>query len=717
MTSFQTRYVDFVNILQGTDSCERYSNGNTLPLTQLPNGMVSWTLQTSYERGNWFFHPNDVAIEGIRLTHQPSPWIGDYGQLLFMPQSGERTLDRSAWHSSYTQRSLKPYCLSLLLRRDNIHYQMVPTDRGGVHRIEFNNKKSRMLIQSFGTYGKETKFEIDYIHDVVIGYTKVAHPNVPDNYAQYFYIKFNKPILKNSVLFGNQGNVNIYENCTVGVELGAAIELDLSDGLEMYMYVATSFISIEQAQLNYEREQKGIEFEALKNRAASVWETELSKIEIETKKDCDKITFYSSLYRTLLFPRKIYEYDVDNNRVHFGMFSGKIEQGYMYTDIGFWDTFRTLFPLMALIRRELYGKMVQGFLNVYKESGWLPKWISPCELGIMPGTLIDGVLADAGIKGIPFDLELALEGMIKHATTEPMKSQYGRQGISDYQVLGYVPNEKKESVNQTLDHAYGDFCIAQIATLLKQTEVAEKYMKRGQNYINLYDKSTGFMRSKNAAGVFRTPFNSYSWGGDYCEGSAWQNSWFIAHDLENYLRHVGSRNQLEQKLDTLFQSAREFDVGAYGQEIHEMTEMANAPFGQCAISNQPSFHIPYLYAAIGKPTKTAFWVKEIIEKGFGPLADGFPGDEDNGSMSAWYVLSTLGLYPLVPGTEDYIVAYCHWDEIKIHLQNKRCFKIINQIGSSFEQQKHITLNGLTVSNNVISYKAILDGGCLEINDH
>ena len=420
--------------------------------------------------------------------------------------------------------------------------------------------------------------------------------------------------------------------------------------------IAFSYISYEQALLNYS-EIKGKSFDDVRNECADKWEKFLSKIEIETENTEEKKTFYSCLYRCGTFPHKAYEYSSDGTPVHYSPYTGEVHKGKRYTDNGFWDTYRTEFPLLSLIDKELYKDIMEGVLCDYCEGGWLPRWIAPGEIGSMPSTLIDSVIAQAAeCKILSNDnMSIALKAMIHHATNKADEEIFGRKGIEEYNSFGYVPCDMyKESVNLTLDFAYGDYCIAKVASALGKTEIENEYLQRSQRYKNIFDKNTNFMRPKDKTGKFKEPFDSYSWGGDYTEACAWQTTFAVQHDLDGLAELMGGKQKLLSKLDELFTQKPHYRVGGYMKEIHEMTEMAAVDFGLCAISNQPSFLLPYIYAYFGEKEKSEYWVGRICKELFSYKEDGFPGDEDNGSMSAWYVLSCIGIYPVCPADDKWV---------------------------------------------------------------
>ena len=370
-----------------------------------------------------------------------------------------------------------------------------------------------------------------------------------------------------------------------------------------------------------------------------------------------RLSFYSCMYRVFLYPHKAYELDGEGNAIHYVPFDGSIKFGVRYTDNCFWDTYRTVFPLYTLIAREEFAEILQGLVVDYTDGGWLPRCTSMGEVGCMPSTLIDAIIAEAAVNGIgdPCVLSDALNGMLYHATHEAKDPRYGRNGALSFIRYGYVPNnEHRESVNLTQDFAYGDWCIATVAQCLGKNEIAKEYFAHADYYKHLFDPATGFMRGRDTEGDMKEEFDPFVWGGEYTEGSAWQNSFAVPHDVEGLAELHGGKDRLIAKLDELFATPPRYRVNGYGFEIHEMTEMGLVDFGQMAISNQPSFHLPFLYAALGEPKKTERWVKRLVQEAFFPTDDGYPGDEDTGTMSAWYILSVLGLYRLCPGSREWI---------------------------------------------------------------
>ncbi|MCL1788394.1 MAG: GH92 family glycosyl hydrolase, partial [Defluviitaleaceae bacterium] len=480
------------------------------------------------------------------------------------------------------------------------------------------------------------------------------------------------------------------------------------------MSLATSFISKAQAALNLQRDS-AVTFDEQKALTAAKWEHYLGKIEVTHHDPAQVKTFYNCLYRMFLFPQKFYELDPAGNPIHYDTTSKTTKPGILYTNNGFWDTFRTVYPLYSIIIPDEYKEMMEGFLNSYKHTGYLPKWLSPDERGMMPGTLIDGLIADAAVKGIaPELMPEMLEAMLATATVQSEDTNYGRSGAKDYMQLGYVPLDYHESCNHTQDYAYSDFCISQVAKTLGKTDIAQAYQKQSLNYLNIFDKETGFMRAKDKAGNFRPNFNEFDWGRDYAEGCAWQNSFAVYHDFQGLINAYGGKGEFFDKITGVYNTPPNYTVLGYGFEIHEMSEVAAIGFGQCGISNQPSFHIPYLFNYAGQPASAQVVLKQIMTRLFDAGFKGFPGDEDNGSMSGWYVFSSLGFYPVTPGSGEYVLGIPLFDEVKVNLPNGKQF-VITAGGNAPQANfvKGVRLNGAEYGNLFVKHEDVAAGGLLD----
>ena len=700
-------FLKYVNIKQGTLSEPRFSTGNTLPLTCAPFGMNSFSVQTRASGGGWFYLPLHRQTEGIRLTHQPSPWVRDYGHFVLMPQSGKPYFTEDSRSSSFEETELSPACTEIYFKRYFAQMGIVPTERSAIIRIRWDTCKTpRLAVLPFNF---PTELSVDAENKTLTGFTNAYGDGTRRDFKFYFCMTFDKPInVSETVVTKNSGETEQGISCK-GIGEGMSIAFDIPNGEELIVRLGTSYISPEYAVKNLS-ETDGRTYEQVKAETEDKWNFLLSKIEIEASEERMR-TFYSCLYRCFIFPRIFYEYDELNNAVHYNTKSGEICGGKMFVDNGLWDVYRTIYPMLTLIIPEHMSEVMEGYLNFYKEQGWLPKWLSPGERGIMPGTLIDAALADCAVKGLLTEeqMKLALEGMLKNANTASGTHLGGRIGVEDYLKLGYVPNDKYgESVNNSLDAYYCDWCIAKLAEKLGMTDVRDEYLKRSQGYKRLFDSGTGFIRGLSSNGERKPDFSPFEWGGDYCEGGAYQNGFAVYHDIEGLSELYGGREKFEEKLDELFSAPPFFETGTYPCEIHEMTEMAAADFGQCAISNQPSMHLPYLYSAIGNIEKTASHVRRMLTEGYNENV--FPGDEDNGSMSAWYIFGVLGFYPVCPGSGEYVLGVCNARNMTVKLGSGNILNIINETdGSSVFR---VSFNGTDIAENFIAHDKLMQGGTL-----
>ncbi|MBQ3041304.1 MAG: GH92 family glycosyl hydrolase [Clostridia bacterium] len=621
------RYLDYVNIRMGTDSKPEFSRGNTLPLCQLPFGMCAFSPQTDVKEKNseWFYDPKSNEMDGIRLTHQPSPWIGDFGTLLF-------SLDKKKAHFDTEKSALMPNYISVYFDGLGARFEIAPSERGGIFKIEFENEGGYLYLSS--PHGN-TDFRLDNESKVLYGTNDFIRNGNCKNFKMYFAISiddadFVAPEIENGV-----AKIKLCSKKAEG-------------------RVGISYISYEMALKNLEKELGGKSYVELKSEGEEIWDQRLGRITIESSDDEQKRIFYSCMYRAVLFPNKAYEIDDNGEAMHYSPFTGCVHKGKRYTNNGFWDTYRTSYTLFSMIAREEFAEMLEGFASDYDESGYLPRWTAMGEAGCMPSTLIDAVIAEAVCQGIGDKKlhERLFNGMLHHANIASKDLRFGRKNIDQYLKFGYVPYDfSDESINLSLDFAYGDWCIAKVAKSLGKDEIAREYFERSENYKLLFDKKTGFFRAKSSLGEWREDFDPFVWGYDYTESSAWQNVFGVPHALDAVAEMLGGKEKAREKLDEIFDTPPKFVYGRYGAEIHEMSEMAACDLGQCAISNQPSFTIPFLYAYYGDKKKSDDVIKKITREYFTP--DSYPGDEDNGSMSAWYIFATIGKYPTCPGTGEF----------------------------------------------------------------
>ncbi len=653
---YRMDYMQYVNIKQGAKSSRRFSNGNTLPLIQRPFGFAAFAPQTDASRGPWFYHPDDRSFEGVRLTHQPSPWISEHGAIVIQPQSEIPYMaEENRWSGFVKDKTvLMPHYLSYDLTRPKAKLELTPTEYGACVRLafysDFDHYISVLPVQGMCCYAFNAKTGRLYC-DTDCGETSGRYDK--GRAKTYFVFDFGdgvidpeKTMVKNAA--GKKAGLSVQGENT-------AIHLYVNKN-KLTFSMASSYISYEQAERNLERDRTYDDFDGLKEENYAVWNRVLSRIPIKADETVMK-TFYSCMYRAFLFPHKAYEMDENNQPIHYAPSCDSVKNGYRYTDNGFWDTYRTVYPLFSIIAKDEYKEMLAGFIQDYIDGGWLPRWTAMNAQNCMPSTMIDAVIAEAAVCGLISDdlLRVAFSGMEKHANTPSQNPAYGREGCEYYTKMGYVPSDKyQESVNLTLDSAYCDGCLAVVADILGEKEKAEVYRKRSKNYQNIFDKETGFMRGKRTDGSFEPDFDPIMWGRDYTEAAAWQTSFAVQHDLDGLAGLYGGKDKLIQKLDDLFAASPDYRVGGYQREIHEMTEFADGKWGQCAISNQPSFHLPFLYAYFGETEKTNEWVSKLCREGFSADDDGFPGDEDNGTMAAWYIFAVIGIYPLCPGKAEYV---------------------------------------------------------------
>ena len=685
-----TRYV---NPLQGTYSEPSFSRGNTLPIVSLPFGMTHWAAQTRAD-GGWFFDPRIPELIGVRATHQPSPWMGDYGHFTVMAQTGEAILSPSERALAYRPEDLKtlPHSLSVLLGPQKLQIEMTPTERCSYFRFTFpNGEAGRVILDA------HSEAAIDAERRIITGCSRLNNGGVPENFGCYFAAAFDQE----------------WTAAFTTPEHQAVAEFAAPTG-PLSMKLGTSFISAEQALSNLQNEIGERSFDTVKAEGEAIWNETLGRIEIDGGTEDQKRVFYSGLYRSHLFPRIFHETDENGQIVHYSPFDGMVHEGVFYTDNGFWDTYRTVYSLLSLIQPARFGEIIQGFLNGYKEGGWLPNWPSPGYRSCMIGTHIDVVIADAIVKKIPgFDYELAYEAMCKHAET-PVDGErgYGRIALQEYLELGYVPADKyNHATARTLDYAYDDFCLAQVAGALGKTEDQAKYSARALFYRNVYDTQTGFMRGKNADGAWPEPFDSYAWGDPYIEGSAWQFNFTVPHDPAGLINIHGGPSELIAKLDHFMYQPPTFHVGTYGGVIHEMAEMAAVDFGQYDQGNQPVHQFLYLYAAAGSPWKADYWIRRVLEQLYTP--DHFPGDEDNGEMAAWYVLNALGLGPLCPGVPEYILGSPIFPAATLHLEDGKTLTLEARDHSTYTQK--VRWNSAEHSSVAIGHAELMSGGTLKFD--
>lgn len=710
--------VDYVSILVGTQSKFELSNGNTYPAIARPWGMNFWTPQTGKMGDGWVYRYDADKIRGFKQTHQPSPWINDYGQFSIMPVVGKTVFaedERASWFSHKAEIA-RPYYYSAYLADHDVTTEITPTERAAIFRFTYPETADANLI--IDAFDKGSSVEIIPEKNAVIGYTTRNSGGVPENFKNYFVIVFDKPfqtsfdVRDGAVLKGKADQSHSNHS-------GAIVKFQTKRGEQIVARVASSFISYDQAWQNL-KEVESKSFESVVEEGRQAWNDVLGRIEIEDSNIDNKRTFYSTLYRSTLFPRKFYEIDAQGKVVHYSPYNGQVLPGYMYTDTGFWDTFRSLFPLLNLIYPSVNREIQEGLVNTYKESGFLPEWASPGHRGCMIGNNSASIVADAYLKGLRgYDIETLYEAMI-HGTknVHPEVSSTGRLGHEYYNTLGYVPYDVKinENAARTLEYAYADWTIYRLAKALNRPkEEIDLFAKRSQNYRNLFSPEYNLMRGKNKDGTFQSPFSPTKWGDAFTEGNSWHYTWSVFHDPQGLIDLMGGKRVFVNMLDSVFKMPPVFDDSYYGFPIHEIREMQIMNMGQYAHGNQPIQHMVYLYNYAGEPWKTQYWAREVMDKLYTSAPDGYCGDEDNGQTSAWFVFSAMGFYPVCPGSDEYILGSPLFEKMTVHLENGKSMQI-NAPGNSKSTRyiEEFRLNGKNYTRNYLRHQDLMDGARINL---
>ena len=705
--------VDYVSTLVGTESKIELSTGNTYPAVAMPWGMNFWMPQTGKMGNGWAYVYSADKIRGFKQTHQPSPWINDYGQFSILPITGKPEFDqdkRASWFSHKAEIAT-PYYYRVYLADYDIVAELAPTERACAMRFTYpENDKSFVVVDAFdkGSYVKILPEK-----QMIVGYTTKNSGGVPDNFKNFFVVKFDKPFTyKAAVADGTVGEGNTEATCN---HAGAIIGFQTKRGEAVNVQVASSFISEEQALRNLGELKDGC-FDRIKAEGRKTWNDVLGKIEIEDQNIDHKRTFYSCLYRSVLFPRSFFEYDAQGKVVHYSPYNGKVLPGYMFTDTGFWDTFRCLFPLLNVMYPSMNTKMQEGLVNAYKESGFLPEWASPGHRGCMVGNNSASIVADAYLKGLRgYDAEELWKAVVHGANNvHPTVSSTGRLGHEYYNTLGYVPYDVKinENVARTLEYAYDDWCIYKFGKALGKSEKELKpFLARAYNYKNVFDPETKLMRGRNKDGKFQSPFSPLKWGDAFTEGNSWHYTWSVFHDPQGLIDLMGGKQNFNQMLDSVFNVPPLFDDSYYGGVIHEIREMQIMNMGNYAHGNQPIQHMIYLYGYSGQPWKTQYWIREVMDKLYNAHPDGYCGDEDNGQTSAWYVFSAMGFYPVCPGSNQYVLGVPYFDKLTLHLENGKQLTVTAKGNSDDTRYVNaMTLNGETYNHNYLTHDAVMNGG-------
>ncbi len=715
VTVTETRsLVDFVNPLMGTDSRPEFSNGNVYPAIARPWGMNFWSPQTGKMGNGWMYQYGAEKIRGFKQTHQPSPWMNDYGQFSIMPITGELVFDeekRASWFSNKAETA-KPNYYQVYLADHDINVEFSPTERSVLFQIEYPaNEDAYLIIDAFNNGSS-----IDIKENGMIeGYSTKNSGGVPENFKNYFVIEVDSEITDSfTVMDSTLSDNQLFEgDHAVGV-----LSFGKSDQKRIIkVSIASSFISTDQAKLNLE-ELGDRDFDRIVKEGEDSWNESLGRIEVSGGTISQMETFYTCLYRSLLFPRKFFEINEAGEVMHYSPYNGEVLPGFMYTDTGFWDTFRALFPLLNLVYPDVNAEIQAGLAKAYKESGWLPEWGSPGLRNVMVGNNSASVVADAYLKigeDFDYDIETLYEALIHGSNNAGPLTAVGRAGAEYYKELGYVPYDVgiNENAARTLEYSYDDFTIYQLARALDKPEV-EEYQNRSYNYQKLFDPESRWMRGKNEDGTWQSPFNEFKWGGAFTEGNSIHYTWSVFQDVQGLADLMGGERAFVNRLDEVFSTPPIFEESYYGFVIHEIREMQVAQMGQYAHGNQPIQHMIYLYNHGLQPWKAQYWARETMDRMYKPTPDGYCGDEDNGQTSAWYVFSALGFYPVTPGVNEYVLGSPLFKEAVIHLPNGNDIEIKAENNSSSRRYiDSLNLNGKDYQHNFLEYETLKAGAKLD----
>lgn len=705
--------VSLANPLQGTDSTHGYSHGNTYPAIAVPFPMNAWAPYTQPQKDSFYYQYRQNKIRGIRQTHQPSPWIADYANFSLMAVSGKLAVkeDERASEFSHAKEVAQPSYYRVYLDTWKATMEVTPTERAARFRFTFDERGDGYIV--LDAFANGSVVEIRPKENKIIGICRNNNGGVPNNFSNYFVIVFDQKFAE----FGTWTPESIQAGQTRRADqhVGAYLKFKVRKGKPITCKVASSYLSHEQAQRNLDREIGKADFDTVRHRAEAVWNTMMKRIEVEGGTDTQQRTFYSAMYRSFLFPHRFHEYNEQDQPIYFSPYNGRVYPGYMYTDTGYWDTFRASHPLYNLLVPEISGEIMQSIVAAYEQSGFLPSWSSPGHRDCMIGNHAFSLLTDAWVKGVTnFNAVKALEAMVHDANTQAPRNcrAIGRDGAEFYQKHGYVPTPTyREATAKTLEFAYNDFCAAVFAQSLGRKTEAAAFAKNSMNYTNVFDASVGFVRGRKEDGSWREKFDPTEWGGPFTEGNAWHWTWSVFHDVPGLITLLGGDDAFGKKLDGVFYTPPDVNVGSYGGMIHEMTEMVAANMGQYAHGNQPIQHMLYLYNYAGQPWKTQARVREAMNRLYHPTPDGFCGDEDTGQMSAWYVFSAMGFYPVCPGTTEYVIGSPLFDRATITLADGRKFVInANQNAPLRPYIREARLNGTIFERTYLTHDQITKGG-------
>lgn len=710
-----TEPVDMVNPLTGTLSKFELSTGNNYPVIALPWGMNFWTPQTGKNGDGWQYTYTADKIRGFKQTHQPSPWMNDYGMFSLMPITGEAVFDeekRASWFSHKAEIA-KPYYYRVYLADYDITTEIAPTERAAMFRFTFPQEEMSYVV--LDAYDRGSYVQIQPEKNRIVGYTTRNSGGVTKDFKNWFIIDFGSRsfdytyVTDSKELFTDRKELK--DNHT-----GAIVGFRTGHRDVVTARVASSFISLEQAERNLNELGKK-SFDEIASDGRKIWNDVLGRIQVEGGSEEQMRTFYSCLWRSLHFPRRFYEIDEKGNPIHYSPYNGQILPGYLFADTGVWDTFRCLFPFLNLVYPSMNEQMQAGLVNAYLESGYLPEWSSPGHRDCMIGQNSASVVADAYIKGIRVANQDKLWDAVTYGAHHHLdRSASGRVGHDYYDRLGYVPCNVGigQNVARTLEYAYNDWSIYTLGKAMGKSEAElAPYKKAALNYANVYNPARKLMCGREEQGAFNADFVPENWSGEFCEGNSWHWSFCVFHDPAGLSKLMGGRDEMTEMMDSVFVLPSYLGLRSRGM-IHEMREMQVMDMGQYAHGNQPIQHMVYLYNWTGQPWKAQYWTREIMDKLYNPNADAYCGDEDNGQTSAWYVFSAMGFYPVCPGTKQYAMGSPLFQKILVKLENGKTIQI--EAPDNNKQTRYVNdvkVNGKSVSRTWLEHDELTKGATIK----
>ncbi|MBJ2172831.1 GH92 family glycosyl hydrolase [Aureibaculum sp. A20] len=710
--SKEEQLTSYVNPFIGTGG-----HGHTYPGATAPFGMVQPSPDNGTQGWDWCsgYHITDTIISGFSQLHLSGTGIGDLVDVLLMPTNKEVDLtmfgkkkDSLPYKSSFSHGNemASPGYYSVRLNDPKIKVELTANDYVAFHKYTFENNKAPSFIIDLGfaiNWDKPTSSSVALVGDNRITGTRFS-TGWAKNQKVFFVIETSEPIKASK--FVEDGVILSDVNSSKGIKTGGQFFFDKAIN-EVEIKIALSSVSLTNALENLEKKGSNVAFDKAKVQIEEIWNNALSKVQVKTDRDSLKTIFYSALYHTQVAP--VLYSDVNGDFRLQNDSIAKASNYKAYSTLSLWDVFRAETPLLSIIDTKTLNDMIQSMLTYYDVNGALPVWVlSGNETGTMPGYHSISVISDAYLKGIrDYDIEKAYEAMKKTMMSDA-------NGLNYYKKYGYIPFDKlDQSVSISLNYAYNDFCIAQIAKDLGKKDDYNYFLNRSKAYKNFYDSKSGFLRGKSSNEVdFHEPFDpkmsNHIEDTDYTEGNAWQHSWNVMHDAEGLIELHGGNEAFVKMTDQLFVESSEL-VG------HNVSADITGLIGQYAHGNEPSHHIAYMFNKAKQPWRTQYWVRKILDTQYSTLPNGLSGNEDAGQMSAWYVMSSLGIYPMNPASGQYEIGSPVFDEAIIKTSNNTEFKIVavNNSDKNF-YIKSAKLNDKELTRTYITHKELVAGGILEL---